>query len=285
MGFSEQAAPRNEGAAGNLKRISTWLGKNDALHAALNAARLDRYVLWMWRCLEVRAHLRWNRDGFEHEMAQIGRINGPALVVGSAPNPMRPEGVDANWFRISVNASQLVLNHFGLPEPHLTIFQPKIKFNDQNRQAYWRALAGCGTGHLLFMVNGKNDGSIAPFLASRGYRAPRISNVREVTKTAVIADITGRYLLSPFVGQRSVSNGIFAAMLALKLGARPVVMSGFSMEDGYFHADQLPAKRNHVAPDLLACKTAAKRNWPLYASDPAFAAVTGLPLWQVKQVN
>lgn len=271
---------RSESAAGSFKRINTWFGKNDAIHAVLNAARLDRYVLWMWRCLEVRAHLRWNRDGFEREMAQIGRINGPALVVGSAPNPVRPEGVDANWFRISVNASQLVLSHFGLPEPHLTIFQPKIKFNDENRSAYWQALSGCGTQHLLFMVNGKNDGTIAPFLVSRSYRAPRISNIREVTKTAVVADITARYLLSPFVGQRSVSNGIFAAMLALKLGARPVVMSGFSMEDGYFHAGQLPAKRNHVAPDLLACKTAAKRNWPLYASDPVFAAVTGLPLWQ-----
>lgn len=275
----------SKGAAGNFTRINSWFGKNDAIHAALNAARLDRYIMWLWRCLEVRAHLRWNRDGFEGEMAQIGRISGPALVVGSAPNPMRPEGIDANWFRISVNASQLVLSHFGLPEPHLTIFQPKIKFNDENRQAYWRALAGCGTGHLLFMVNGKNDGTIAPFLASRGYRAPRISNVREVTKTAVVADITGRYLLSPFVGQRSVSNGIFAAMLALKLGARPVVMSGFSMEDGYFHADQIPAKRNHVAPDLLACKTAKERNWPLYVSDPAFAAVTGLPLWQAEQVS
>lgn len=259
---------------------ATWLGGDGRGQALLDALRVDRYFTWLWRCAEVYAQLRWNRDGFERDIAQIGHIDGPALVVGSAPNPTRPEGVDASWFRVSVNASQLLLSQFGLPEPHLTIFQPKIKVDDDNRQGYWRVLAGCGTEHLLFIVNGKNDGTIAPFLAERGYRAGRITPIRDVTKTSVMSDITGYYLLSPTVGQRSVSNGIFAAMLALKLGAKPVVMSGFSMEDGYFYSNQLPAKRNHVAPDLKACKGAMEQGHLIYTSDPGFAAATGLPLWR-----
>jgi hypothetical protein len=245
-----------------------------------NFLRIDRYALWLWRWAQARRLLAGHGDQYQRWVDGLGKAKGPALVVGSAPNPTLPKGVDETWLRVSVNASQAVLAHFGLPDPHLTVFQPKIKFADAGRDAYWRVLSGLGTEHLVFIVNGKNDGEIAPFLREKRYRTDKITACCESMKAAITADVTGRFLLSPFVGQRSISNGVFAALLALKMGARPVVMSGFSLRDGYFHSGSQQAKRNHVYPDFHACREAALRGHPLFAADAEFAAATGLPLWR-----
>lgn len=247
---------------------------------AKTATSLRQYSTWLKHRLRVHAMLVWKQREFEQALQPLPRITGPALVVGSAPHPEKPIGVSADWFRISINASQLVLDHFGLPPPNLTIMQPKIKVEDEGRTAYWQVLRGHRTDHVLFIVNNKNDGSIASFLAENGYHTDKITFVSHLVRKAVVTQISKRYLGLPHENERSVSNGIFAVMLALKLGASQVVMSGFSLHDGWFHAPDLQAPRKHQRLDRLACQIMVKRRLPVFTSDPAFASQTGLPLWR-----
>ena len=248
-------------------------------HSIASLLRIDRYVSWAARRIFIFWSLNAGRPAYESRLARLPRIVGPALVVGSAPHPQRPAGVDKSWYRLSVNASQLVLELFGLPGPNLTIFQPKIKFDDENRGAYWTSLQGRGTEKLIFSVNGKNDGEIKDFIATKGYHADEIITLSEWTKNTIATDVSGRPLVSPILGERGVSNGMFAVMLALKQGASTVVMSGFSTNSGWFHNKSLNVKRNHVFMDSLACKCILERGLPVFASDPEFARATGLRLW------
>jgi hypothetical protein len=72
---------------------------------------------------------------------------------------------------------------------------------------------------------------------------------------------------------------MYAALLAAKLGANPVVLSGFSMADGWSHTKELAGKRNHQYVDRWACKLIVERGLPIFTSETAFADATGLPLW------
>jgi hypothetical protein len=248
-------------------------------HAVKNGLRLDRYATWLVRCAEVESYLKLQRPIFESDVKRLGSLHGPAIVAGSAPNPTRPNGIDNSWARISVNSSQLVLEHLGLQEPHITIFQPRIRWDDEYRQAYWRVMAGRNTGHLICLGRRNTLDVMAPFLLARKYTPGKISVCTRRLKDSIVADIVGRIALTPFEGLRSISNGLFGAFLAAKLGANPVVMVGFSIDDGWFHTQDVVAKRNHVALDIFACQNAIRRGAPFYTTEPAFASATGVPLW------
>jgi hypothetical protein len=241
--------------------------------------RLDKQASWLVRQVGVFRLLNLQSDEYDRQLASLPKISGPALVVGSAPRPTVPKKVDNNWFRISVNSSQVVLDEFGLAPPNLTIFMPKIRKEDKFRKAYWDALRGRSTDHLIFSVGKTNDGGHQDFIAEKHYKANTISFLTQTTKAAIVTEIANRYMISVFGARRQVSNGIFATFLALKLGANKVVMSGFSLNDGWYHTKQLVGQRNHVAADLMACKALVDRRLPVFASDPVFAERTGLPLW------
>lgn len=241
------------------------------------------YTKWIKHRMQVTWLLTIDRTKYDLALAELPRISGPAIVVGSAPDPHQPAGIDDTWFRISINASQLVLEQFGLPPPHLTIFQSLIKESHRNR--YWKALRGRETGHVVFIVNSRNDGMISEFLERQSYRAYKVTPMSHLVRKAVIADLAKHHLTSTDSRELSVSNGIFATMLALKLGAEKVVLSGFSLEPGWAHEPAITAVRNHQKMDRLACQLMVRHNLPVYASDLDFAAKTGLKLWQESFAN
>lgn len=211
-------------------------------------------------------------------LARITKMPGPTLVIGSAPLAARPTGVDDSWFRVSANASQTTLSRFGLPPPHLTIFRVQMISStpdDATRHA-WAALKGHSTGHLIVGA-GITDTAVA-ITAQHGYRAGAITAFSSSMRTAVIADMIGEYLAIG-TNHKGVSNGIFAVLLALKLGARPVVMSGFSMSSGWAYAPDAASNRYHQDGDLRVCRLMHQRGYPVFTADPAFAEASGLPLW------
>lgn len=242
--------------------------------------RPGRLIEYFGRKALVSAVLAFNGKGLEAQLRSLPKVTGPAIVAGSAPNPTKPAGVDASWFRVSINASQAVLESFGLPDPDLTIFQPKIKWEDNARLSYWNYLCSKGTGHLIFCVNRKNDGRIEDFLKSKNYNAGAITYMKDLQKNAIVKSVTGHCAMTPFRGDKSVSNGMFGAILALKLGANLVVMSGFSWQKGWFHDKAAQTSRNHQLTDWLACRQIVERRLPVFTTEPEFASRSGLGLWK-----
>lgn len=225
-----------------------------------------------------RAFLNLNllRSRYDAAIAGLPRIEGPAIVLGSAPNPVRPAGVDDRWFTLTVNASQITAADLGLREPDLTIMRDGIFEPGEHQDAVWKALAGRHTAHLIAVQASSDDRGTAQGIAARNYHADHVTELSRHTRGAVIAEMSGLYHVKISSG---VSNGIFAMLLALKLGGRPVVMAGFSFGPGWHFAQSTTGHRGHIKSDMATCRAVAARGLPVFAADPAFAEASGLPLW------
>jgi hypothetical protein len=238
----------------------------------------SRHASHLGRKVAIGAILTFRQKQYRRFLDELPKIMGPALVVGSAPNPTRPVDVDPSWFKLSINASQFVLDLFELGHPNLTLFQPKIKFEDETREAYWKVLANKKTDHLIFSINRKTDGKIEGFLKSKSYHFAKIGSFTEHYKNAVVREVLGKSVIGPLPNDRSISNGVFAAILALRLGAEKVVMTGFSMSDGWSHSTEVVQHRKHQVMDRWACRLIVARKLPVFTSDPEFSHVTGIPI-------
>jgi hypothetical protein len=216
------------------------------------------------------------RDGYARILAELPRFNGPTLVVGSAPEPHRPVGLNHDWSVVTVNASQITSDDFGLKKPDLTVFRDDICGSGTHQNAVWAALRGKQTTHVIANMGSSDDAGIAAFMATQNYRAEHVTELNRHVRGAIIADVSGRYYVKVTAG---VSNGIFATLLALKLGASPVVMSGFSFTPGWYFAPGIPGARGHIPADKVICRAIVERGLPVFAADPAFAENSGLPLW------
>lgn len=222
----------------------------------------------------------FRQDRYRELLGQLPKINGPALVVGSAPNPTKPKGVDDSWFRISVNGSQFVLEKFGLGSPNFTVFQSRIFVKDERRKPYWEVLSGRSTETLLLSNRKREIPEALNFLASKNYKAARVIHASEWLKGLLASEVTGAFVTTPYRFNDILSNGMFAALLALRMGASPVVMSGFSVQDGWSHAPSVANRRKHLVIDAKATKLALERGYPLFTSELGFSERMGIPLWR-----
>jgi hypothetical protein len=225
------------------------------------------------------AHLTLRRGAYKRALSTLPRPQGPTLVVGSAPNPTRPAGLDDSWFRISVNASQLVSDDFGLPPPNLTVFRDGIGVMGLHSEKVWKSLKGRSGEHVLAIMGSNEDhGLVQPMMREHDYEAGGVTELSRHVRGAVVLEMTGRDLVS-LSSHMGVSNGLFAALLAVKLGGNPVVMSGFSFQGGWYFAPEFASKREHVSGDSIACQAIVERNLPVYTSDPKFSEDSGIRLW------
>jgi len=216
------------------------------------------------------------RAVYERALAELPAISGPALVMGSAPNPTRPQGLSQDWYVVSVNASQRSAEEFGITEPDLTVFRDDIEKPSPTYAAFWASVAGKRTRHLIAIMGSRENRGIATALTAGNYHADEITELDRHVRGAIIAEMTGLYHVGLHHG---VSNGIFAAVLALKLGASTVVMSGFSFSPGWHFDKKAAVPRGHIGPDKAVCAALVERGYPLFAADPNFAELSSLPLW------
>jgi hypothetical protein len=218
------------------------------------------------------------RQAYERALAELPRIKGTALVVGSAPEPHRPDGLSSDWFVISINASQVTAADFGIPKPDLTFVRDGIDKPGEHQEAIWRVLNGRSTKHLVASMGSRDDEGVGDLIAAKNYHADRLTKFNRHVRGAVIAEMSGHYHVY-LGGPRGISNGIFGALLALKLGADRVIMSGFSTVTGWYFAKEATGYRGHVPLDLEVCRAMVARGYPVFVTDPPFAESSGLPLW------
>ncbi|MEP7240608.1 MAG: hypothetical protein ABI697_06965 [Devosia sp.] len=215
------------------------------------------------------------RKAFDQIIADLPKINRTALVLGSGPNPTPPKGLDPGWFLITINASYRLARDLGLGVPDLTIVADVLPAVTAARaEAFARART------RLLVVNSATtfDPDLEPFLDRIDFKADRIAYVTWAVRHALITEQIGQPLA--FLGGPGISNGVYAPLLALKLGAPRVVMTGFSLGPGWYPSGDTTARRIHAKEDRVACQRMAARGYPVFTSDPAFAEVTGLRLWE-----
>jgi hypothetical protein len=240
---------------------------------------IDRMMSGFAPRLRAFSLLTVRRGAYARTLASLPKINGPALVVGSAPESTLPAGVTTDWFLVSINASQTVAEEFGFSKPGLTIFRDGITLDDEYQRMMWGIAQGHSTGTLAVIIGANADRSIADFLAKKRYSADRLVELSRHVRGAVIAETTGRYLVT-LSGKVGLSNGIFAALLAYRLGGRPVVMTGFSFsQGGWKQRPELKSRRPHLIGDPIACERIRARNLPIYAGEKKFAKESGLKFW------
>lgn len=193
------------------------------------------------------------------------------LVVGSAPDPVAPDlrSIDKT---ICVNASSWNARAMGIGLSDMTVVAGFSTRPDKparvETQKVWQGLA---TRDLLFIEAGATAAEGRRVLDQCGFGYDSFASITPIGRAAIIGEVCGQEL---GLGKRDdrISNGIFAAALAMWAGAREVVLSGISMNGGHaYMAEATP--REHQAGDDAFLRLAS--------SLPARLSATGRELPQV----
>ncbi|TPM59183.1 hypothetical protein FJ959_09965 [Mesorhizobium sp. B2-2-4] len=217
---------------------------------------------------------------FAKPILRLPRATGPALVMGSAPNFRLPQGHDADWALVTVNASQLLAETVGLPVPDIAVIRRGI-FVDASEQDFYKRdlLRGRQAKHLIIPVWPDVEDKLKAGCRTFNYRYETLQALTKWQLANVVWQLSGKYHM--FRGwHRKISTGAFAIILARFAGFAPVVVSGFSLSQAGHGYDTRNAFRYHANEDAALLRRVVRRGEPIYAEDKDFAAESGLPLWQ-----
>lgn len=201
------------------------------------------------------------------------------LVLGSAPKPLPEENIFKVCSLFTVNAAQTIFSDKSNTKiPNLTLFNPMLVTKKRKSSRLARhVLSGFRTNNLL-VLNDKNNLFWIKFrLFFMRYRYQTITMLSDIERKMILDSILSRKK-SDFV---KPSNGVFMALLALRLGASKVVMAGFSLSKTGHSYNNLNLKRSHVHEDIFILNLARQLNLPIFAADREFSLESGLPLFKV----
>ena len=217
---------------------------------------------------------------FSKPILRLPSVTGPALVMGAAPNFRLPQGHDADWGLVTVNASQLLAETFGLPVPDIAVLRRGILVGQDEQDFYKRdLLKGRQAKHLIIPIWPDVEDKLIAGCRTFDYRYGTLQALTRWQLANIVWRLSGKYHVSRG-WHRKISTGAFAIMLARFAGFAPVVVSGFSLSQAGHGYDTRNAFRYHADEDADLLRRVVKRGEPIYAEDRDFAAESGLPLWQ-----
>jgi hypothetical protein len=209
------------------------------------------------------------------------QLQSPCLVFGSAPNPILPRGFTSKWGLVTANASQSGLASLGVDrDPDVTIITRQLSNKDQADLSALNALRGCSTRHLILTGQQASGVDCVNLLRKVDYRFLRLDIIDQWQRSKVAYQVLGQYVALSSGHEKKISTGMFAALLALYSGARPVVLAGISLSSAGHSYNELKTKRYHVRADAAALSLACRQGLPLFAVDRQLADEAGLPLWR-----
>lgn len=207
-------------------------------------------------------------------------INQKILVLGSAPGATPPYGNLDDWKTITINGSQASLEKIGLPSlPFATLFNTSlIKTRYNINVAARKVLRGKKTENLIVLSRStslRKKLHVIFRLLILNYRYKTLSILSTADRISIMEDVLKTKLPGR---EHQPSNGIFTVLLSVYLGARIVLMSGFSLSKQGHAYNNLNFKRAHVIGDQLALQRAVELGLPIFTSDPSFSEESGIPL-------
>lgn len=211
----------------------------------------------------------------------IPAISGNCLVLGSAPGaPFLPDGFNDTWSVITVNASSVIAKQLGITKPDYTVMSGRMLHDKPANREAKSAIKDGFTKRLILIERGAVDsGKAKEILNGINFAFDEYYPITHMQRAKITYKITGKNL-SFHSGTRKISTGLFAAVLALHLSAKNVILSGFSFsQDGHYYSSA-NLTREHRDMDRYLLKHFAEKGFPVYAADPKAQAEMNLPLWK-----
>ncbi len=203
----------------------------------------------------------------------LPRFTGKVLVLGSAPGPIPPvDLVDRRL--LTVNASQVTAEGWGMPRPDMTLFGTTVLGLRPSNRAAQQVLNRRGTGCLVRMTDGSATFIHDFNLWRMRYVADRVVPLDIPTRRGLIANLVGDAIAQRF----KPSNGVYLTALALALGATDVVMAGFSLTVAGHAYNNENHPRHHVDADREVLLALVAAGLAISTTSPDFAASSGLRL-------
>jgi hypothetical protein len=211
----------------------------------------------------------------------IPRINGNCFVLGSAPTtPLLPEGFNEKWSMITVNASSVIARRLGIIKPDYTVMSGRMLYDKQaNREAQSAIQDGC-TKRLILIERGDVCSEKAGQLLNEiNFAFDEYYPISHRQRAKITHTVTGKNLAF-HGGNRKISTGLFAVVLALHLSAKNVILSGFSLtQDGHYYSSS-NLVRAHRDMDRYLLNLLTDKGFPIYAADKNAQAEMNVPLWK-----
>jgi len=205
---------------------------------------------------------------------------GPVVVLGSAPASHKPIGLDATYRIISVNASQLALQSWGVDAPDITLMgYNEIEGTNKSAVETRRVLGGRRTGSLYVLAWRHGRERLEAGLEAFCYRCTEVHIIDRYQRIALVHKVSGHLNLE-LDAETKCSNGIVAVLFALYNGSKAVIISGINPHSIGHVYNSANLERKHVRTDSETLARLVRRGYPIYTADPQVAEDVGLPLWQ-----
>lgn len=197
------------------------------------------------------------------------KVTDNVLVLGSGPGSSIPSMFDGSWTLITINASQAAIA--GDITPDFTLVGTSTLRNKPANREAKAALRGRKTRTLILFDRGKLIDNQRLKLLGLGYSYDRVVFVSTTDRLGWIRGATGADL-----GDKP-SNGIAAAFLCASLGAKRILMTGFSLTKEGHAYNEKNRERAHVQGDRMALHMALMRGMPILTNQSDFAGEAGVP--------
>jgi hypothetical protein len=207
-------------------------------------------------------------------------FTGPVVVVGSAPVSHQPAGFDETYRIISVNASQVVIDAWGIPAPDVTLMgYNEIIGTATSAAEARRVLGGRRTGALYVLAWRHGLDRLKTGLKAFDYDCRDLHTVDRYERIALMHKVGGILNLE-LNAETKCSNGLIAVLFALHNGAKAVIITGINPHSAGHAYNGINLVRKHVQMDSEMLKRLVGLGCPIYTADPEVSENVGLPIWK-----
>jgi hypothetical protein len=222
---------------------------------------------------KIRAESAFLRELRERLSASLQ--GSRCAVVGSAPKVVVPK-LEPGDRSICVNGSPYAAKQQGVDNPDLTIINGNTtSLKSEKSRATVSIWKGLRTREVLFVETGDRERHARSVLHGVGFHYDRFTRISKWERAAIIGEVCGVELGIGNYDER-VSNGTFAAILAVWGGAREIVMCGFSFRGGHNYIEtELP--RQHINGDRAFFECAKRLGFPLTTTSAEIHDDCGVP--------
>lgn len=210
-------------------------------------------------------------------------LNGPVLIVGSAPVSHLPADFDDSYRVITINGSQTVTGKWGIEVPDITFMQfNQISGTNTNAVEVRRVLNGQRTKMLYVLLWREGLPKLVEGLQAFNYRYDKLQMVDRYERMALLDRICNFKSLE-LDAEGKCSNGINAVLFALYNKAPAVIITGINPKSSGHVYNKENLSRMHTDMDQKVLQRLLEKGYPIYTADPPVSDALGIPLWQGKR--